>query len=365
MTEPAKQELRGLSQRNIYIALAIGLVVSGFLIYRTFNYEAFTAIRWSNELLLFLGLSLLLMVVRHFLYMYRVWLVTGKQMRFRQAFESIVMWEFASAATPGIVGGAAVAMFILNKEKISMGKSTGSVMLITFMDNLFFIIAAIVLFTLVGLESMFAVSEGCGEEMNLPILGYIGGIQYVFLLGITFSVLLSSLLAWGLLGNPRALKLLLLNLTKWKIFSRWREQAREVGDDIIVTSKEFQGKKIGFWIRVFMVTTLAWSCKYLVVNALITAFGIVGAYDHVIIMSRMLVLWLVMLIPLTPGSSGLAELTFLALMCSYVDAGLAGTITFLWRMITYYPYLILGALLMPRWLARVYNRKRKSRFTMR
>lgn len=363
MTEPAKQELKGLSQRNIYIALVIGLLVSGFLIYRTFDYATFLEIEWQGDLLFFLGLSLLLMVVRHFLYVYRVWLVTGKEMRFRQAFESIVMWEFASAATPGIVGGAAVAMFILNKEKISMGKSTGSVMLITFMDNLFFIVAAIMLFALVGLESMFAITEGCGEDMNLPLLGYIGGIQYVFLFGITFSAFLSGLLAWGLLGNPRALKLLLLNLTKWKLFSRWRDKAKEVGDDILVTAKEFRGKKAGFWLRVFVVTTLAWSCKYLVVNALISAFGDVSAYDQVIIMSRMLVLWLVMLIPITPGSSGLAEITFLALMCSYVDAGLAGTITFLWRMLTYYPYLILGAILMPRWLARVYNRKRKSMFS--
>lgn len=365
MTDNAKQELRGLSQRNIYIALAIGLIVSGLLIYRTFDYEAFSAIHWSNELLLFLGLSMLLMVIRHFLYMYRVWLVTGKQLRFRQAFESIVMWEFASAATPGIVGGAAVAMFILNKEKISMGKSTGSVMLITFMDNLFFIVAAIILFGLVGLESMFAITEGCGQEMNLPILGYIGGIQYVFLFGITFSALLSGLLAWGLLGNPRALKLLLLRVTKWRIFRRWRPNAIETGNDIIVTSKEFAGKKAGFWLRTFVVTTLAWSCKYLVVNALISAFGDVNAWDQVIIMSRMLVLWLVMLIPITPGSSGLAELTFLALMCKYVDLGLAGTITFLWRVLTYYPYLLLGALLMPRWLARVYNRKRKSRFSIK
>lgn len=331
-------------------------MVSGFLIYQTFDADAFSQIRWTNRLIGFLALAMVLMVVRHFLYMYRVWLVTGKVLRLRQAFESIVMWEFASAATPGIVGGAAVAMFILNKEKISMGKSTASVMLITFMDNLFFIVSALIMVLVVGARDMFAIGEGCIQDLDLPILGFIGGVQYIFLIGITFSVILTILLVWGLLGNPRALKLLLLRATRWRLFARWRDKAVETGDDIMTTSYEIRGKGFGFWLRLFVVTTLAWSAKYLVVNALITAFGHVGAGDQVVILSRMLVLWLIMLIPITPGSSGLAELTFLGLMCSYVDPGIAGTITFLWRVISYYPYLLLGAVIMPRWLARVFRK---------
>ena len=356
--------LRGLRPRNIYLSLLVGLSVSAFLIYTTFDVNAFRAIPWTSKMLLFLALCLALMVVRHILYMYRVWLVTGKVFRLRQTFSIITMWEFASAVTPGIVGGAAVAMFILNRERLSMGKSTASVMVITFMDNLFFISMALAMFLVVGYGSMFGGTEGCYQELNLPLLHLLGGVPYVFLIGISFSILLTGLLVYGLLANPAGLKVLLMRFTGLRLFRKLRPKAEQTGNDIIVTSKELRRHKPQFWLRIFLVTALAWVCKFLVVNMLITAFagGFMEPGDQLSIFSRMLVLWLIMVIPILPGSSGVAEITFMALMCSFMDLGIAATITFLWRMLTFYPYLLLGAATMPRWLNRTLKEKRVKEF---
>jgi uncharacterized protein (TIRG00374 family) len=53
----------------------------------------------------------------------------------------------------------------------------------------------------------------------------------------------------------------------------------------------------------------------------------------------------------TPGGSGLAEYAFGELMApfgksAFVILGLA----FLWRILSYYSYLIIGAIILPRWL---------------
>lgn len=355
MSQPEKKEIKGLSKRNIYLGVAIGMAVSIVLIYSTFDLQSFREIQWDGRLLLFIGVVMILMSLRHLMYMYRLWLVTDKRLRFRQLFESIVLWEFASVATPGIVGGAAVAMFIINKEKVNMGKSTASVMAVTFMDNVFFIVSSIVLFLIVGLHEMFALGESCASEMDLPILNVFGNVQYIFLVGISISLIITFLLAYGLLMNPHGLKKILVGFTSFKLFSKWRARAIQTGDDIITTSHEYRGKKAWFWIKLFLATAVGWSCKYLVANSLISAFGELSGFDHITVMSRMVTLWLIMLIPLTPGASGLAELTFLALMCSYIDNGLVGAITILWRTFTYYPYLVLGIIVMPRWINRVFS----------
>ena len=49
-----------------------------------------------------------------------------------------MLWEFSSAVTPGIVGGTGVALYILNKEGLSVGKSTSTVMLTALFDQLFY-----------------------------------------------------------------------------------------------------------------------------------------------------------------------------------------------------------------------------------
>ena len=347
----------GLSYKNVVVAVLLGICVSGYLIYRSFSYQAFKEIEWTSGILMFILLALFLMAIRHLAYMYRVWLVTGKQLSFRQSFDTIMIWEFASTATPSTVGGAAVAMFILNKEKVNLGKSTAAVMVITFMDNLFFVVASALFFLLVGGEKMFAISESCGDELDFEMIDAIGGIGYIFLIGFIIELFITGFLGYGIFINPKGFKKILTGVFSIKLLNKWKPKAARTGEEIVTTSAEFQGYSIFFWLKIFLITTLAWSFKYLIVNIVLTAFGDISLTEQIVIMARVLALWVIMFIPFTPGASGVAEVAFLALMCAFVPAGLAATITLLWRMITYYPYLILGAIIFPRWIGRKFRRK--------
>jgi uncharacterized protein (TIRG00374 family) len=53
----------------------------------------------------------------------------------------------------------------------------------------------------------------------------------------------------------------------------------------------------------------------------------------------------------TPGGSGVAEYAFGELMSDFSHSALllAG-LALLWRLISYFPYLFIGALLLPKWL---------------
>ena len=89
--------------------------------------DSLTEIQWSNTSILWIFFALVFMVGRDFFYMLRVRLLTHSELSWKSSFYVIMLWEFASALAPGVLGGAAVAMFILNKEKIDLGRSTAIV----------------------------------------------------------------------------------------------------------------------------------------------------------------------------------------------------------------------------------------------
>jgi glycosyltransferase 2 family protein len=71
-------------------------------------------------------------------------------------------------------------------------------------------------------------------------------------------------------------------------------------------------------------------------------------------------MWIVMLVSPTPGGTGVAELTFLGFLREFVPNGLESALALLWRIITYYPYLFIGAIVLPKWIKRVFADKHKT-----
>ena len=72
--------------------------------------------------------------------MYRIRLLTDKVINWRKSFDVIMLWEFTSAISPSIVGGTAVALFIINKEGVNTGKSTSIVLITALLDELFYVV---------------------------------------------------------------------------------------------------------------------------------------------------------------------------------------------------------------------------------
>ena len=52
----------------------------------------------------------------------------------------------------------------------------------------------------------------------------------------------------------------------------------------------------------------------------------------------------------TPGGSGVAEFMFTDFLGEFVHKGLAPSLGILWRLVSYYPYLVIGAFILPRWI---------------
>ena len=307
-------------------------------------------IDWTWTSTLWILMALIGMVVRDVAYMYRIKVLTDNDLSWKQSFRVIMLWEFASALTPSVVGGSGIAMFILNREQIKLGKSTAIVLVSALLDELFYITMVAIVLLVIGTSDLFPVN------MQKTIFGTTFGTEGLFWLGYGFICMLTTAILVGIFFIPRTLKYLLLQIFRLPILRRWRYEVIQIGDDIITTSKELKGKSPKYWLKAFGATYVSWTARYLVVNFLILAFmspesGLVSGFiEHVLIYARQLVMWVIMLISPTPGSSGVAEFAFSGFFKEFIPLGLVGALALLWRLISYYPYLFIGAIILPRWL---------------
>ena len=73
--------------------------------------------------------------------------------------------------------------------------------------------------------------------------------------------------------------------------------------------------------------------------------------DNILLLGKQLVLWLLMMISPTPGGSGVAEFAFGELLATFSSSViLIAALALIWRLISYFPYLFIGVIVLPKWL---------------
>ena len=125
--------------------------------------DALHQIEWTSQTWLWLFIACCFMLGRDLFYMLRVPLLTKKQLSWKASFYVIMLWEFASALSPGVVGGSAVAMFIMNRETIPFGKATAIVIITLFMDNLFYVVMIPFVFLFIQSADLFPANQSPSE----------------------------------------------------------------------------------------------------------------------------------------------------------------------------------------------------------
>ncbi len=336
-----KKILKILHPNKIWVPISIGFLIIGYLLLKDKNFTFDNLIRIRNAQWTYIGLALLTILIRDIGYAYRIKTLTHQQLTWKKSFYVIILWEFASAVTPSVVGGTAVAIFILLKEKIKLGQSIAYVMLTAILDNLFFICTAPLAFFLLG-DNMFT---------NVTTLSIRWAYSFKIIFWISYSLiaLYTLMMALALFFKPIFFKNILVRITHIKILKKWKRAAYAHGKDIIHSSTTLKGNTMGYWIKISISTIGIWCARYMILNLLIAAYTNVSLSEHITIFGKHIMMWVMMLISPTPGSSGTAEFFF-----QQFYETILGNYTIitdlLWRCLTYYLYLILGAIFLPKWL---------------
>lgn len=342
--------LSKINGTRIFFAVLIGLGIVAFLLIKDFNKEAFALMPVTFTAIMFLGLAVLFMVFRDLGYMLRIRILTKNDLSWRQSFRVIMLWEFSSALMPSAVGGTTIAMIFVNKEGINLGRSTAVVMATSFLDELYFILMFPLLLLSFKVSRLFDVGN---EFLLFAVIGY------------SLKLIYTIVLSYGLFINPRGLKWLLLWLFKLPFLRKFRYNAYLTGTDIVTSSNQLKKESLGFWVKAFLATFFSWTSRYWVVNALMLAFFVIS--DHFLLFARQLVMSNIMLLSPTPGASGVSEFVFTKYLGDLIPVGasvigsVSALLALLWRFISYYPYLIIGTIIVPKWLKVSFKRKRSNK----
>ena len=257
--------------------------------------DALNDATWTYKSILWIFLAILMMGVRDFAYMIRIRILTDKRLKWKQSFYVIMIWEFASALSPGVVGGAAVAMFILAREKIEMGRATAIVVVTALMDNLFYIVMTPLVFLFISNADLFPSGD------NASFIS--ANTQAIFWLGFLIIVVVCSVLFISIFFYPRLIKIIIITVFKLPFLRKWKRNALQTGNDVVVTSKELRAKPAKYWLGAFGATIMSWVARYLVINFILMAFVEIGFLENVLIFGKQLIMWLIMLVSPTPGGS--------------------------------------------------------------
>ena len=126
--------------------------------YKKLTYkDVLASINWTWYSTFWMFVALIMMAVRDIAYMYRIRVLTNNHLTWRRSFDVIMLWEFASAITPSVVGGSAIAVYIVNKEGVTAGKSTAVILTTAFLDQLFYILMVPTIILIVGFEYLFPI----------------------------------------------------------------------------------------------------------------------------------------------------------------------------------------------------------------
>jgi uncharacterized protein (TIRG00374 family) len=343
-----------LKPGKIILPILIGLAVAGWFIVREIDTDALNQLNFTWRSVFWLFIAWCFMIGRDLGYIIRIRILSDKTLNWWQAFRVIMLWEFTSAITPSTVGGTAAALVFIHKEGISVGRSTSIVLATSFLDELYFVIMFPLILLIAGGEILFTTSlQGTGIVLlnNLffiAIAGYVVILSWVLLIG------------YGLFVDPLKIKKIILWFFRLPLLRRWSDSAVKAGDDIIDSSFELKRKPFSFWIKAFTATFLSWTSRYWVANAVLLAFFMIN--NHLLIFARQLIIWIMMILSPTPGGSGFAELILGRYISDAIPAdpgtvgSLALAIAIIWRIISYYPYLIMGASIVPGWIQKKFVR---------
>lgn len=335
------------SLRNILLPVLLGIGAGLFVVLRNFDDEALSQLRWTPVSFFWVFVLIILVLLRQWAYMYRIRLLTEKTLTWKRSFYVISLWEFASAVTPTVVGGSAVAVYIVNREHISAGRSTAIVLITAFLDELFFVVMVPLLIFIGNYSDVFRFASGAGQVQS-----------GIFWTGYSVIVAITGLIGLGIFVKPQAVAALLKSVGKLRFLRKWEEPIAETARDIEITARELSGKKWLFWGKAMGATIITWSARFLVVNVLVLLF--IGFADQLLVYARHLMIWVLLLVTPTPGGSGVAELIFGYYLSDIVPAGLVHPMAVVWRAVTYYPYILLGIVVLPFWLRSLLHPKAET-----
>jgi uncharacterized protein (TIRG00374 family) len=327
-----KLSSRGWFALTILFSLSVIVIIFA----TTFNQETIGYILSFN--LLFLGLAILFRVLALVFWGIRIQLMSGSlgyRVKLPYCVNMVLAGLLAGTITPGQVGNDPVRVHELYRAGVKIGDATAVVIMERFLDGIILTVMGILIMTMM---TEYFLSIFSPALLILVIIAWIFMISFLFI-------------PFFAVRYPEKTKNFLMRLVNWLVPRLFRmsasynwitERADHEIDNLFTSMARFTGTaRRGLFIGGIM-TGLFWITEFMVASIIMMGLGlspfILESFFFQILIA------IIMMIPLTPGSSGITELSTSSLYALLIPSGMIGIFVLLWRFVTFYLNIILGSI---------------------
>ena len=320
-------------RRWAWLSIGFSLVVLAVVLYLTVDRNTLELLLNFNPVYLVLALML-----RTFSLVFWAFRMTelSKALHYRvgagYAFLVVTANLFAGAITPGQAGGEPVRIHGLYRTGLTIGDATAVVLMERVLDG--------VVLSLMGVVAMVALRS---IWLSLPPWIIVGiGIAWIFMIGLIVLLALA-------VRRPEPVKVLIMRVLGWAEHRFPGERIRKAAAGaeketdalfaglLYFTSKGRRGLVIGG-----LCTAAFWSSEFFVASLILIALGQPPYVAESFLFQ--LIIAIVSTVPLTPGSSGIAEIAAASLYALILPSSIVGVFVLLWRALLYYYNIVVGAI---------------------
>lgn len=328
-------------KRFFFISLTISVLSAVIIIFLTTDAETLEALkRIRPEYIL---LALLFQIFSYVLTARRTKSLLrslGYNIRTRHALENVLTGILLASLTPASVGGEPVRILLLRKNlKIPVGKSTAVVFMERFLDAFFTFICLI--------PSMFILRALLTGENGKSIWG----IDTLLMIGIVCLFILLGVLIYGIIRPEFAKKIVskILIFAEKRMPEKYKPKINKIliasDNEIDLLHSSFERfvsvGKLNLIVAVFY-TVFYWAIRFSILGLILIGLNVQP--DWKLIFAAQIFLSIIVIIPATPGGSGIAEIAAYTLFSLFTPSSLVGVTVLSWRAITYYVNIAAGAL---------------------
>jgi hypothetical protein len=317
----------------LYISIGFSLLVLVIILILTINENTIQYLRGINPF--FLLLAFLAHILSMCFWALRVKKMSGSlgyHIGFFYSLNLVFANLLLAAITPSQAGGEPVRIHELYKANVPLGDATAIVIIERVLDGI--VLAVLAVFAMIVLADQWKSTGVISQVMFSLTLIFVIGCLFLFYLAIKWPDKVKKIVhrcvrfftrTWE---SPRV-----------EVFiTRTDEEIDNFNEAVIKFVKSAKGGLL--WGLLF--TLLYWISEILIASLILLGLGQPPLILESFVIQ--LVLAILMMIPLTPGASGIAEVGATSMYALFIPSSIVGIFVVIWRTVLFYFNIALGIL---------------------
>jgi len=323
--------MEGSQKKWLYISISFSIAVLIVILYLTINQNTIQYLKKINPW--FLLLAFLTHILTMCFWAMRVKKMSGSlgyPIKFLYSLNLVFANLLAAAVTPAQAGGEPVRVHELYKAKVPLGDATAIVIMERVLDGI--ALACLAAFAMFALSEQWKSLGAISSVMVYITWVFVAGCLFLFYLAIRRPDVMKRV-------AERAARFFTRKWDKDRVATLLTRIDEEIANFHAAVLRFVRTAKSGLlWGMLF--TLLYWVSEIVTASLILLGLGQPPLVFESFVIQ--LILAILMMLPLTPGSSGIAEVGATSMYALFIPAAIVGVFVVIWRIVLYYFNIALG-----------------------